>query len=151
MLFVSHDRYFVNRVADHLLLFEPERVRVIEGNYDTYQMLWVGCAKPRRRPTEGARPAQDSPRSRRKQAKPEKPREKRPKKRRFPFRKVLDIEDEIFERETRIERVSTRACFSPAWSATASGCVRSRPQIEQEQAAIKNLYEHWDEATELNW
>ena len=42
VLFVSHDRYFVNRVADHLLMIEPERIRVIEGNYDTYQQLLVG-------------------------------------------------------------------------------------------------------------
>ena len=39
VLFVSHDRYFVNRVADHLLMIEPDRVRIVEGNYDSYQML----------------------------------------------------------------------------------------------------------------
>ncbi len=39
VLFVSHDRYFVNRVADHLLLIEAQQVRIIDGNYDTYQML----------------------------------------------------------------------------------------------------------------
>ena len=27
VLFVSHDRYFVNRVADHVLVIEPDRVR----------------------------------------------------------------------------------------------------------------------------
>ncbi len=26
-----------------------------------------------------------------------------------------------------------------------------KARIEQEQAAIKTLYEHWEEATELNW
>ena len=31
VLFVSHDRYFVNRVADHLLVIEPDRVRVDRG------------------------------------------------------------------------------------------------------------------------
>lgn len=39
VLFVSHDRYFVNQVADHLIFVEPGRVRVIEGNYETFQML----------------------------------------------------------------------------------------------------------------
>ena len=39
VLFVSHDRYFVNRVADHLIIFEPGGVRVIEGNYDAYQLF----------------------------------------------------------------------------------------------------------------
>ena len=37
--FVSHDRYFVNRLADHLIIFEPGGVRVIEGNYDAYQLF----------------------------------------------------------------------------------------------------------------
>jgi ATP-binding cassette, subfamily F, member 3 len=32
VLFVSHDRYFVDRVADHLLIVEKDRVRVIEGD-----------------------------------------------------------------------------------------------------------------------
>lgn len=38
-LFVSHDRYFLNQVADHLIVFEQNRVRVIEGNYTTYLHL----------------------------------------------------------------------------------------------------------------
>ena len=38
VLFVSHDRYFVNQVADHLLVFEGGRVQVIEGNYEAYQL-----------------------------------------------------------------------------------------------------------------
>ena len=39
VLFVSHDRYFLNRVADHVLVVEPGRFRVIDGNYDTYLHL----------------------------------------------------------------------------------------------------------------
>ena len=36
-MFVSHDRYFLNQVATKLLIVEPGRFRVIDGNYDTYQ------------------------------------------------------------------------------------------------------------------
>ena len=40
VLFVSHDRYFVNRVADHLLMIEPDRVRDrSKGITTAYQML----------------------------------------------------------------------------------------------------------------
>ena len=39
ILFVSHDRYFLNRVVDHLLVVEANRFRIIEGNYDTYLNL----------------------------------------------------------------------------------------------------------------
>ena len=38
VLLVSHDRYFVNSVADHLLVIDGGQVRAIEGNYDTYQL-----------------------------------------------------------------------------------------------------------------
>src|SRR5439155_24849230 len=37
VIFVSHDRYFLNQVATKLLVVEPARFRVIDGNYDTYQ------------------------------------------------------------------------------------------------------------------
>ncbi|MDD3469133.1 MAG: ATP-binding cassette domain-containing protein [Thermoguttaceae bacterium] len=39
VLFISHDRYFVNQVADRLMIVEPGRFRVIDGNYSTYEML----------------------------------------------------------------------------------------------------------------
>ena len=42
VLFVSHDRYFLNRVATRVLVVERDRFRVIEGNYDTYKTLTQG-------------------------------------------------------------------------------------------------------------
>ena len=45
VLFVSHDRYFVNQVADHLLVVEPDRFRVVEGNYETYLHMLESAAE----------------------------------------------------------------------------------------------------------
>ena len=42
---VSHDRFFLNRVVDHLLVVEPERFRTIDGNYDTYVNLFQQDAR----------------------------------------------------------------------------------------------------------
>ena len=39
LVVVSHDRYFLNQVADHLLIAEPGRFREIAGNYDFYKHL----------------------------------------------------------------------------------------------------------------
>ena len=37
LIVVSHDRYFMNKVADHLLVFEGEgKIRDFPGNYDEY-------------------------------------------------------------------------------------------------------------------
>ena len=39
VLVVSHDRYFLNQVADRLIVIADGRARVIEGDYETYQHL----------------------------------------------------------------------------------------------------------------
>ena len=36
VLFVSHDRYFINKVADSLLVFENDEVIYFNGKYDEY-------------------------------------------------------------------------------------------------------------------
>src|SRR5699024_10016724 len=36
IIFVSHDRYFVNKIADSLLIFEPNHVTFFNGTYEEY-------------------------------------------------------------------------------------------------------------------
>lgn len=36
ILFVSHDRYFVNKIADSLLIFEDDNIKFFNGNYKDY-------------------------------------------------------------------------------------------------------------------
>lgn len=36
ILFISHDRYFINKVANKILNFDPENFKVIDGNYEDY-------------------------------------------------------------------------------------------------------------------
>lgn len=36
LIFVSHDRYFVNKIADSLLIFEKRKVTYFDGNYEEY-------------------------------------------------------------------------------------------------------------------
>merc|ERR550525_1840195 len=35
-IIVSHDRWFLNRVATHILAFEKDGLRFFEGNYEEY-------------------------------------------------------------------------------------------------------------------
>lgn len=37
VIVVSHDRWFLNRVATHILAFEGETINFFEGNYESYQ------------------------------------------------------------------------------------------------------------------
>jgi ATPase subunit of ABC transporter with duplicated ATPase domains len=37
---ISHDRYFLNRICTHLLIFEGDaKVRWFEGNYEAYEQV----------------------------------------------------------------------------------------------------------------
>lgn len=146
VLFVSHDRYFVNRVADHLLVIEPNRVRIIEGNYDTYQqMLHSPIAPP---PAETRKEKSD------KTAKPApsdtKVDAKTPRKRRFPYRKVADLENEIFHRETRLGELHAELAL-PETHRDGDRVRRVMHEIQLAQEALETLYAHWEEASELNW
>ena len=141
VLMVSHDRYFVNRVADHLLVVEPDRVRVIEGNYDTYTNQ---LANPSRNSVEQAA---EPPRRSEDRDKPDSPKSAR---RRFPFRKVVEIENEIIEREAKVEELQ-RHLLDPSVLRDGPRVREIKTEIQAEQTAVQTLYEHWDEAVELNW
>lgn len=39
LLFVSHDRFFVNKIADSLLIFKKGNVTFFDGNYQEYELL----------------------------------------------------------------------------------------------------------------
>src|SRR6185503_14083039 len=41
VLVVSHDRYFLNRVVDLLIVLGDGRAEVIHGNYDTYERMRI--------------------------------------------------------------------------------------------------------------
>ena len=147
VLFVSHDRYFVDRVADHLLVMEADRVRVIEGNYEIYQRL----ASRRNEPSAVGQPTgtEASTLGKRAADRGESDGPAR-KKRRFPFRKVADLEQEIFDRETSLEELHGR--LSEGDTHRDGELVRRiTEEISRQKEALATLYEHWEEATDLNW
>ena len=72
------------------------------------------------------------------------------KKRHFPYRKVADLEHEIFERESCIASLQSELT-QPEVLRDGERVREVKLQIEREQATLKGLYEHWEEATELNW
>ncbi len=142
LLLVSHDRYFLNRVCTHLLVLENRSVRVIEGNYDTYRML---LSKQNGQVPVTQLAGQGTP------AKKRKPRsqnsEKR--KRRFPYRKVAEIESDIATCETKIEELHFRLA-DPAVHRDAPAMMAAKSELADENERLHQLYEHWEEASELN-
>ena len=147
VVFVSHDRYFVDQVADHLLVVEPDRFRVIDGNFSTYHhLVQRGLAGASEQATNQskAKSVESTRQNRRKEAEPER------RKRRFPYRKVAEIESEIFDRESLIESLHA-SLADPATHRDADRVRQVKSDIHDNQEKLAVLYEHWEEATELNW
>ena len=142
VLFVSHDRYFVNQVADHLIFVAPDRVQIVAGNYDTYRMLKARGDQPDEATAEADAPVKSPAASRDGATKSAKP------KRRFPYRKLEDIEREVFDRETQLKTM--QGLLADGETHRDGARVKQlMADIAAEQATLATLYEHWEEAAEL--
>src|SRR5262249_39234308 len=94
---VSHDRYFLNRVVDLLIVLDGQRLQVIHGNYDTYELMRAAQSEDDRDKASKGKveaAASRTPAA----AKPLK------RKRKFPYRKVPDLEAEIAATESQVKQ-----------------------------------------------
>ncbi len=142
VLVVSHDRYFLNQVADRIIVVADGRARVIEGDYETYQHLAAREADDAARKAASAAQAvaKELPKS---DGKAEK------RKRKFPYRKAPDIEAEIAEVEAEVARLEDLLAQPAIWKETLKAIgLQGDHKILREKLA--RLYEHWEEAVELN-
>jgi ATP-binding cassette subfamily F protein 3 len=139
---VSHDRYFLNRVVDLLLVFEGDgKVQIIYGNYDTYERMRL-LQEPAKtsKAKDDAKVAREEARSANKPAK---------RKRRFPYRKVEELEAEIAIEETRLKGLEA-ALASPDLYREGAKVQEKMQAFEDAKVKLKQLYEHWEESIELN-
>jgi ATP-binding cassette subfamily F protein 3 len=144
LLFVSHDRYFINRVATHVLAFEADRVRYFEGNYSTY-LDFLKLRAEEAAAEKSAVAARDAatgkiaPRATDKPAK---------RKRKFPYRKVEDLEAEIAEKEALVEKLQAEM-FRPEVLRDGQLAKQTKQEYDATKAQLAQLYEHWEESVEL--
>ena len=147
---VSHDRYFLNRVADLMIVFADDTTEVVYGNYDTYELLRQAReqadkasekANPGRK-SGGSEPS-SAPRASTGDAKPAKP------KRKFPYRKVPDLEADIAKTEKKIADLEA-ALQTPDVYKDATRLRDTMADLEKSKNALALLYQHWEEAVELN-
>ena len=138
---VSHDRWFLNRVVDLLLVYEGQgEVEVIYGNYDTYERMRAlklgGPSKEKTDSRSAAGPATPST-------------GKTKRKRRFPFRKTEELEADIASEETRLRQIEERLA-SPELYREGEKVKEITQAFEATKVRLAQLYEHWEEAVELN-
>ncbi len=139
---VSHDRYFLNRVVDLLIVLEPTRSEVVYGNYDTYELLRANRKKAesgRDRP----KPESDVKAAAQNQTRAPK------KKRKFPYRKSEDLEKDIAAGESQVALLEASLASAETYR-DADKFQQTLQAFERSKTNLAQLYEHWEEAVELN-
>ena len=139
VLVVSHDRYFLDRICDQIVAFEPDGVVVQPGNYAYYREKRAerdqrarAAAAPAKPPSAQPRPATDRP--------------QRPRKLTFKEQRELEgIEAAILAAEARAHELEV-ALNDPAFYATraadAPGVVA---ELDAARTEVARLYHRWQE------
>jgi ATP-binding cassette subfamily F protein 3 len=148
VLVVSHDRYFLNQIADRLIVVEEGNVRVIDGDYDTYKHLERQAREAEAaKMTNQANQAPDS--SPNSATLTVKSRSNERRKRQFPYRKSVDLEREIAELEARLGEIEGLLAQSTTWKDPVKA-VDTQKRHGELKNQLENLYRHWEEALELD-
>ena len=71
------------------------------------------------------------------------------RKRKFPYRKVEDLEADIAATETELQELE-QLMASPDLYRDGEKVKQTTKAFEETKATLKQLYEHWEEAVELN-
>jgi ATP-binding cassette, subfamily F, member 3 len=158
VVLVTHDRFLVNAVADHLLVLRDGRVSQIAGNYDTYKhWLKQGLAVEDRSAvglngSTGSKAAGNSAFQTASSvsagvSKLSTAGNKR--KRKFPYRKVELIEKDIGQSEARMESIHAEM-ITPEVLRDGRRVKELQAELSRLEENLLKLYEHYEEACELN-
>ncbi len=137
LIFVSHDRYFVDRLANRVLEIDEGRARLFHGNYSDYRHALEREAE---RLQEARTPAPERPAV---EAEPRKTAETSRKTARELQKKRKEVEHEIETLEARITALNAML-GSPAVFRSAD---LSREVVEEQRelkAKLADLYEQWE-------
>jgi ATP-binding cassette subfamily F protein 3 len=142
VLVVSHDRYFLNRVVDMLIIIEPGHAEVVYGNYELYVSLSASRALEMKAEAIVEQQTREEKRS-------EPVRETARRKRKFPYRKAEEIEADIHATEARITELEIALQDVELYKDPAA-VKQTMSDLETLNASLPRLYEHWEEANDLN-
>lgn len=144
LIFVSHDRYFLDQVASRVLVLEANDWHLYDGNYSDYLQF---RANNRPASERAAEPRPEASQNQSSNVDEEQSPERR--RRQFAYRKVEDIELEIAEHEELLERLQAELS-DPATHRDADKVRQTMARFEETQSELQQLYLHWEEAMELN-
>lgn len=128
VLFVSHDRYFINKVADSLLVFENDEVFYFDGKYDEY----VNKSKNVVITSEKAKDKKIS----KKESKPK-----------TTFAIMKKLERDIDKKENKRKELETKL-FDKEIYTNITKVNEINDMIENLTKEIENLYDEWENISE---
>ncbi|MDY5348525.1 MAG: ABC-F family ATP-binding cassette domain-containing protein [Candidatus Ventricola sp.] len=132
---VSHDRYFINRIANRILEMRPEGIVEYMGNYDDY-------IEKKNRPVEQETVAGKT----RTELEKEKRREKQSKQALRQLKaRAQEAEKAIGVKEEEIAQMEAQMA-DPALYADAEKAAAVQKSYQQAQRDLQALYEAWEEA-----
>lgn len=138
IFFISHDRYFINALADRIIEFSPEGVRQFLGDYDDYQYtLQTEREEKEKRLAESIAPVNKT--QQKQQYRKEKERSGEQKKLK---NAVQELENKISELEEEISELDHLMCLEEIYSDP----VKSQEVIQQKIKAESDL-----EQAMLDW
>lgn len=129
---VSHDRYFLDRIADRLIAFEGEgQIRPFEGGYSDYMAARKAELAEKNTPAEQPKPAIRQP----------------VKKKKLSYKEQQEwngIEDRIASLEQRVETLKQEI------NAAGSNALKAQELYQQQQDAEEELDQAMERWTELS-
>ena len=128
VLFVSHDRYFINKVADSLLVFENDEVVYFDGKYDEY----INQKKSIVIKSEKAKDKKIS----KKESKPK-----------TTFAIIKKLERDIDKKENKRKELETKL-FDKEIYTNITKVNEINDMIEKLTKEIENLYDEWENISE---
>ena len=137
ILTVSHDRYFINRIADRVLVMEPDGVTEYLGNYDDY----LEKLAPKNAPEEELAPQKTKTALRE-----EKKREKAAiEAARREKARIANLETQITDLEEQMTKLEIEMSDPEAYQDNARAQSMNK-RYNDLQKKIADLYEEWEQA-----
>ena len=137
ILTVSHDRYFINRIADRVIVMEPDGVTEYIGNYDDY----LEKAAQKALPEEDLAPAKTKT-ALREEKKREKAAQEAARRQR---ELVANLETRITDLEGQMTELEIEMSDPDTYADNARAQALSR-KYDELQKKIAALYEEWEAA-----
>jgi len=149
LVFVSHDRYFLDRLAKRVVVCGNEGWKCYSGNYSDYVHFAQQRALEMAQTQQVARASRPTGAKSSDQTGPSDGTTPARRKRRFPYRKTEELEREIADKEAVLKQLQADMA-DPQIHRTPDRIREVTRQHETLTAELAALYEHWEEAAELN-